>query len=74
MEVEREIKTLLVNETFHFEIERLRKDGWEIDPTVTPTVTYHLIRYKGTSPLGGLGKFSIDDSKVFIIPAGQKTQ
>jgi len=71
VEVEHLVKVLPIDDNYLTEIDNLRKDGWELMQGVPAVAVYHLIRAKNrdVGPTGK-GDMLIDESKVFVIPAG----
>lgn len=70
IEVEHDVKAIPLDANLQKEVERLAADGWELMPGVTPVGIYHIIRAKERDKAlsaGGVGRLTIDESKVFIL-------
>jgi hypothetical protein len=75
MALEQTIKVLPIDGDLQAEVEKLQRLGWELVPGVLPVAVYHLVRVKHEADTAvALGTLSFDESKVFIIPPGQKPQ
>lgn len=76
MEIEHIISTFPIDENLQKSVDELVKEGWELPPGIKAVAVYHLVRVKPEqSPgMGAMGKLTLDDSKILVIPAGQKTQ
>jgi hypothetical protein len=79
MTFEHSIKVLPIDGDLQAEVENLHKLGWELMPEVLPVAVYHLVRVKHEAKheadaVTAVGNLIFDDSKVFIIPPGQKPQ
>jgi hypothetical protein len=73
MDVEHDIKTFPIDENLDAEIKKLMAEGWELMPGVKPVAVYHVVRLKNRPPASAaIGEMRIDESKVFVIPAGTK--
>lgn len=69
MEVEREVKELLINEDLPKEIEKLAAEGWMVDMDNPPKAVYHVYRHPRTGDMQL--KMHIDDSKIGILRDGK---
>ena len=75
MELEHTTRTFPIDENLQEKVDALVKEGWELVPGVLPVAVYHLVRIKkdASAPSGqAFGKLTVDDSKIMVIPAGQK--
>lgn len=72
-EIEHTIVTIPIDEKLGGEVEKLRAEGWEAVPGVTPVAIYHLVRVKKDQP--GLpsarGIMRIDDTQVEVMRNGK---
>lgn len=75
-EIEHVVRTFTVDDNLQAEIEKLQADGFQTIPGIPPVIVYHLMRQKSqpVAASAGLGKLSIDDSKVMIIRDGKMVQ
>lgn len=78
MELEHSVHTFTIDETLQAKVDALVKEGWQLPPGTPPVAIYHLVRVKPEAApqpgLNAIGTLLIDDSKIMVIPAGQKTQ
>lgn len=80
MEIEHIIRVFPIDENLQTSVDNLVKEGWEAPPGIAPVAVYHLVRLKKSAETpkppaaSGFGDLQIDDSKIMVIPAGQKTQ
>ena len=59
-------KVIEINANLPEELKKLEAEGWQLSPGAIPFATYHLRKARG---LGGRGGISIDESKVYVVPA-----
>ena len=60
-------KVLKVDASLQAEIAKLADEGWQLVPGCEPQTVYQLCR----EPKGAHGTIVIDESKVFVVKAGQ---
>ena len=70
VELEYNTKAIPLDKDLPVELDKLQKDGWQLMVGAVPIGIYHLVRVKGqVNSIGGVTTMSIDESKVFVIPA-----
>ena len=75
MDIEHTIKVFPIDADLQTNVQALVSDGWEVIPGIPPVAVYHLVRAKKEHPAAaGMGRLTIDDSKIFVIPAGSTKQ
>ena len=75
MELEHTVKVFPIDENMKASVDALVREGWDMVPGVLPVAVYHLVRIKPTAQapsVTAFGVLTIDDSKIQVIPAGQK--
>ncbi len=77
VEFEYEVKEIPLDANLPAVMEKLAAEGWVLAPGKTPMGIYHLVRdpNDANAKIGHINaKLVVDDSKVMLIPAGQKIQ
>lgn len=76
-DLEHKVVSLPIDENLQGEVDKLVQEGWNLPPGILPIAVYQLVRVKPDTeqpaPTGqALGKLTVDDSKIMVIPAGTK--
>lgn len=74
MEVEHIVRSFPVDENLQKSVQALEAEGYQIVPGVPPVIVYHLARNKPSDkpadePPHALGKLTINDDLIMVIPA-----
>lgn len=71
MAVERKEVSFTVDPSLEGNVRALQAEGWTVEEGKLPVITYQLIRQVPDAPMG-VGKLQIDDSKIFVLKAGEQ--
>lgn len=75
MQIEYDVKVFPIDEALQEKVTELAAQGWELIPGIKPVAVYHVARNKDRPPAPagvGMGRLTIDDSKVQVIKAADK--
>lgn len=72
-DVEHTVKIFPIDENLRQNVEALVSEGWNVVPGVAPVAIYHLVREKKPG-IGAIGRLTIDETKIMILPAGSTKQ
>ena len=73
MALERKNVTFDVDGTLPDKVQALSNAGWTVEVGKKPQITYELVRViEDKPPTMGVGKLTVDDSKIIILRAGEK--
>lgn len=73
MALERKNVTFDVDGELADKVKALSDEGWAVEAGKKPRITYELVRViEDKPPTMGVGKLTVDDSKIIVLRAGEK--